>query len=173
MKSIYTLILALVIFASCNQNPQQQPQANQVTGPLSYTINDTLNITSQGVYYFILPSVPCAQGGFVVSQPNELNRSLNIITFSDNYSAGTLLKDSTNPACTFTKSLKIGVYETPNKLYMPYQLVNFKSWLKITQNANGLISGDFHIKAMRDLNMYPGDTINVVGTFTDFNIMTQ
>lgn len=171
MKSIFTLIFALVIFASCNQNPQQQ-QAVPATGSLSYTINDTLNITSQGVYYFTVPSVACAQGGFQVSQPNILNRSLSIFTFTDNLGAGTVLIDSTNPACTFTKSLKLGVYETPNKLYLPYQMANFKSRLEITQNANGMISGNFHIKAMRDLNMYPGDTINVVGTFTDFNIIT-
>jgi hypothetical protein len=163
----YLIIFALFAI-SCNQQPQPQIP---VQGSINYTINDTLNIISAGEYYFSIPSVACQQGGFQVTQPNVLHRSLMIATFSDNYSTGTVLNDSINPACSFTRSLEIGVYETPNKTYFSYTLANFKSWVKITDNSNGLISGQFHLKALTLVSQLPGDTVNVIGTFKDFNIV--
>lgn len=163
----YLLLIALFAI-SCNQPQQAQIP---VQGSISYTINDTLSITSQGVYYFSTPNVPCQQGGFQVGQSNVLHRSLLIAMFSDNYSTGTVLKDSITPACT-SNTLEIAIYETPNKTYFPYKLASFKSWVKITDNSNGLISGNFHIKATTLVNQEPYDTVNVVGNFKNFNIIS-
>ena len=120
MKKLLLAFIAAAVLLGCNQNNNNQPpQQTPVQSSLDYTINDTLNISSQGVYYFATPSVACTQGGFQVSQPNVLNRSILIATFANDYSAGAVLIDSTNPACSFTKGIKIGIYEPPNKLYVP------------------------------------------------------
>lgn len=173
MKSIYTIIIALVLFASCNQNPQNPLPPAPGTGTISYTINDTQNVSFTTQSYATTHALPCGGIMFSTVDASVLGRMFQFAIYTDFPTIGNTYYDTFSNVCgkqqlVFMITEGNGILRSNSGFLTNTPIDN---QITITALNDSLISGKFRCRVKR-ASAQDIDTMNVTnGVFTNVNYM--
>ena len=163
------LIPFLFFAISCNQQPQQQPILNALSGSISYTINDTLDVSFTTNQKFVKSSLPCDYNSMSCNDNSVVGRVISCDISTDNLMA-TLYTDTIS-ICDKNQVYFL-LYENgkgySNKYWKQGTLNKCANdtYIKITSITDSTISGVFKARLISP-SVSVNDTINLSnGVFT-------
>ncbi|MBK9299109.1 MAG: hypothetical protein IPN14_00350 [Bacteroidetes bacterium] len=138
----------LFLIASCNQTPQNPLPPVPFNGSISYTINDTLNVTWVTSDYFVKHHLDCGTTGIYSTSPNTLGRNMGFSIYTDDFQNATTYYDTMSLPCN-KKQLYFTIGENGKMYTNKFWGANVlgknanDTWVQITSLTDSTITGTF------------------------------